>query len=47
VQIVRDNPFPVSYLSRIFAQEITAPAVRTLEKAIAFVVAIGPLFFHF
>jgi len=32
VQVVRDNPFPVGYLSRIFAEEITAPAVCTLEK---------------
>jgi hypothetical protein len=42
VQVVRDNPFPVCYLSRIFAEEITAPAVCTLEKAIVFVLATGP-----
>ena len=42
MQVVRDNPFPVGYLSRIFAEEITAPAVCTLEKAIVFVLARGP-----
>jgi hypothetical protein len=42
VQVVRDNPFPVGYLPRIFAEEITAPAVCTLEKAIVFVHATGP-----
>jgi hypothetical protein len=42
VQVVRDNPFPVGYLSRIFAEEITAPAVCTVEKAIVFVLATGP-----
>jgi hypothetical protein len=43
VQVVRDNPFPVSYLSRIFAEEITAPAVCTLEKAIVFILAAVPV----
>jgi hypothetical protein len=41
VQDVRDNPFPVGYLYRIFPEEITAPAVCTLEKAIVFVLATG------
>jgi len=42
VQVVRDNLFPVGYLSRIFAEEITTPAVFTLEKALVFVLATGP-----
>jgi hypothetical protein len=46
VQVVRDNPFPVGYLSRNFAEEITAPAVWTLEKAIVFVLTSGPASFN-
>jgi hypothetical protein len=44
VRDVRDIPFPVGYLSWIFAEGITAPAVCTLEKAIALVLATGPRF---
>ena len=46
MQVVRDIPFAVGYLSRIFAEGISAPAVCTLEKAIAFVLATGPRFFQ-
>jgi hypothetical protein len=47
VQVVRDNSFPVGYLSRIFAEGIFVPVVCTLEKATAFVLATRPRSFPF
>jgi len=37
VQVVRDKPFPVGYLSRIFAEEITAPAVYVRKGDFIFI----------
>ena len=37
MQVVRDKPFPVGYLSRIFAEEITAPAVYVRKGDFIFI----------
>jgi hypothetical protein len=44
VQVVRDIPFPVGFLSWIFAEGTTTPAVCTLKKAIVLVLATEPHF---